>query len=183
MGEAYPNGGFTMFDNWYAVQVRSGKEEEIMKKCALYVDGKALKECFVPKSQKMKKFKGKWETVYEVLFKGYVFMISDDVAMLYNELKKVPDLTKLIGNDGKEIYPILQEEAKFLTRFGGKDHVVEVSTGYVEGDEIKITHGPLVGQEGSITKIDRHKRIATVDVSLLGRITRVQVGLEVIMKI
>lgn len=32
------------------------------------------------------------------------------------------------------------------------------------------------------TKIDRHKRIAYVDVELLGKLTRVQVGLEIISK-
>ena len=31
-------------------------------------------------------------------------------------------------------------------------------------------------------KIDRHKRIAYVDVELLGKLTRVQVGLEIISK-
>ena len=27
-----------MFDNWYVVQVRTGKEEEIVKKCQFYID-------------------------------------------------------------------------------------------------------------------------------------------------
>lgn len=39
-----------------------------------------------------------------------------------------------------------------------------------------------IGLEGLITKIDRHKRIAYVDVELLGKLTRVQVGLEIISK-
>lgn len=43
----------------------------------------------------------------------------------------------------------------FLTRFGGNEHVVEISSGYIEGDMIRITHGPLMGQEGNIVKIDR----------------------------
>ena len=47
---------------------------------------------------------------------------------------------------------------------------------------IRITHGPLMGQEGNIVKIDRHKRVAYVDVSLFGQVTTVQVGLEIISK-
>lgn len=172
-----------MFDNWYAVQVRCGKEEEIMNTCALMVKPSVLEECFVPKCKKMKKFRGRWENVVEILFKGYVFMITDDINELYNELKKVPDLTKVLGNDGTEIYPIRQEEAKFLTRFGGPQHLVEVSSGYVIGDTIKVTDGPLMGQEGSIVKVDRHKRLAYVEVSLFGQVTRVQVGLELIVKV
>ncbi len=110
-------------------------------------------------------------------------MISDHVDTLFNELKKIPDLTKILGNDGENIYPIYKEEAMFLTRFGGEKHIVEVSSGYIEGDVIKVTDGPLVDQEGLIAKVDRHKRLAYVDVSLFGQVTRVQVGLELIKRI
>lgn len=39
-----------------------------------------------------------------------------------------------------------------------------------------------MGYEGDIIKIDRHKRIAYVNVSLFDRITTVKVGLEIISK-
>ena len=51
-----------------------------------------------------------------------------------------------------------------------------------KNDKIIINEGSLVGLEGLITKIDRHKRIAYVDVELLGKLTKVQVGLEIISK-
>lgn len=70
----------------------------------------------------------------------------------------------------------------FLTKFSNKDHVVDISNGIIENDKIIINEGPLIGLEGLITKIDRHKRIAYVDVELLGKFTRVQVGLEIISK-
>lgn len=60
--------------------------------------------------------------------------------------------------------------------------MVDMSCGVIENDKIIITDGPLMNLEGYITKIDRHKRIAYVDVELLGKITRVQVGLEIISK-
>jgi len=171
-----------MYDNWYAVQVRSGKENEIVKTCEMIIDNQILQESFIPRTKKMKKYRGKWHHIEEILFKGYVFMITDQVDDLFNELKKIPDLTKLLGNDGENIYPIRKEEAMFLTRFGGKDHSVDFSYGYIEGDRIIITQGPLMGQEGSIIKIDRHKRVANIIVSLFDRETVVQVGLEIISK-
>lgn len=171
-----------MYDNWYAVQVRSGKEEEIVKACYSLVNNHALNECFIPKCKKMKRFKGKWHCVEEILFKGYVFMITDYIDELYTELKKIPDLTKILGNDGENIYPIRKEEALFLTKFGGHNHNVDISYGFIEGEQIKITDGPLMGQEGNIIKIDRHKRIAYINISLFDRETTVQVGLEIISK-
>ena len=171
-----------MYENWYAVQVRSGKEDEIVRACDILIYDLTLVECFIPRTKKMKKFRGKWHDINEILFKGYVFMITDHVDVLYNELKKIPDLTKLLGNDGEHIYPIRKEEAMFLTRFGGKEHIVDMSYGFIEGDKIRVTNGPLMGQEGDIIKIDRYKRIAYVNVSLFDRLTTVQVGLEIIMK-
>lgn len=182
MGEAYPNGGMNVYDNWYAVQVRCGREDEIVRACDMIIDNHALVECFIPRCKRMRKIRGQWHNIEEILFRGYVFMISDHIDDLFNELKKIPDLTKLLGNDGKNIYPIYKDEAMFLARFGGSEHVVDISCGYIEGDSICITNGPLMGQEGSIMKIDRHKRVAYVDVSLFGQITTVQVGLEVISK-
>ena len=171
-----------MYENWYAVQVRSGKEDEIVRACDILIKDHTLVECFIPRTKKMKKFRGKWHDINEILFNGYVFMITDHVDVLYNELKKIPDLTKLLGNDGEHIYPIRKEEAMFLTRFGGKEHIVDMSYGFIEGDKIRVTNGPLMGQEGDIIKIDRYKRIAYVNVSLFDRLTTVQVGLEIIMK-
>lgn len=171
-----------MFDNWYVLQVRTGKEEEIVKKCQFYIDHDILIDCFIPITKKKKKYHGTWHIVDDILFKGYIFIITNQVEQLYTQLKKVPDLTKLLGNDGKEIYPIYPQEAMFLTKFSNKDHVVDISNGIIENDKIIINEGPLIGLEGLITKIDRHKRIAYVDVELLGKLTRVQVGLEIISK-
>ena len=92
-----------MFDNWYVVQVRTGKEEEIVKKCQFYIDHDILIDCFIPITKKKKKYQGTWHIVDDILFKGYIFMITNQVEQLYTQLKKVPDLTKLLGNDGKEI--------------------------------------------------------------------------------
>lgn len=172
-----------MFENWYAVQVRSGKEDEVVRACDILIDQDVYQECFIPRCKRMKKFRGEWKQVDDILFKGYVFMITDYVDDLYTQLKKVPDLTKLLGNDGENIYPIYKEEAMFLSQFGGQKHLIDISIGYIEGDTIKVTSGPLMGMEGLIRKIDRHKRIVFIEVSLLGQSRIVQIALEIIKKI
>ena len=171
-----------MFDNWYVVQVRTGKEEEIAKKLQFHIDHDILLECFIPHCVRKKKFRGQWQLVEEVLFRGYIFVITDKIDDLYTQLKKVPDLTILLGNDGEEIFPVYPQEALFLSRFSTENHIVDFSKGYINGDAISIIEGPLMGLEGHITKIDRHKRVAYVDVNLLGRVSTVQVGLEIISK-
>lgn len=172
----------SMCENWYVIQVRSGKEDEIKNTCERSIPKDILQECFIPRSVRLRKKQGTWREIEEILFKGYVFMITDHIEELFNKLKLVPDLTKVLGNDGEFICPILKEEARFLMKFGKENHLVEMSQGYIVGDKVNIISGPLVGYEGKIKKIDRHKRIAYIEVSLFDQVVVVQVGLEIISK-
>lgn len=167
---------------WYVIQVRSGHEKEIADKCRFLISDDILKECFIPEYITKKKFKGIWQDTRSILFKGYVFLISDHIDELFNELKKIPDLTKLIGKKKDVIYPLKDGEVEFLKTFGRDDHLVDMSVGFIQGDKIYITEGPLEGKEGLITKIDRHKRIAYINVDIFNETHTAKVGLEIISK-
>lgn len=168
--------------NWYVIQVRSGHEREIADRCRFVICDDILKECFIPEYVHRKKYKGEWHDMKDVLFKGYVFMITDHVDELYVELKKIPDLTKMICKKKEVIYPLKDGEIEFLKTFGKEEHIVDISTGFIEGDRINITEGPLFGKEGMITKIDRHKRIAYISVDIFNENITAKVGLEIISK-
>lgn len=169
-------------NNWYVIQVRSGHEHQIANSCCFRISNSILKDCFIPEYKTKKKFKGQWHEVQSVLFKGYVFMISDYVDELYNELKKIPDLTKMIGKKKEIIYPLPEQEVCFLQKFSDDVHLIDMSYGFIQGDQVTITNGPLMGKEGSIKKIDRHKRIAYIEVEFLNQISTVKIGLEIISK-
>ncbi|MFR3950420.1 MAG: hypothetical protein ACLTZM_27535 [Ruminococcus sp.] len=48
--------------------------------------------------------------------------------------------------------------------------------------EFRLSQGPLTGMEGSIRRIDRHKRIAHLEIEMFGRTVEMKVGLEIIEK-
>lgn len=171
-----------MCNNWYVIQVKSGHEEKIKDICDRMIPHSILIECFIPKTKRVKKIRGRFKEIEEILFRGYVFMISDAIDDLYQYLQLIPELTKVLGNDGSHILPILKEEAIFLLNFGKEDHIVDMSQGYIKGDKITVISGPLIGNEGIIRKIDRHKRIAFIELKLFDQITTVKVGLEIISK-
>lgn len=169
-------------ENWYVIQVRTGTEDKIVKACELLIAKECLEECFIPRYTRVKKIRGFWIEVEEKLFPGYVFMISNDVARLFQELKRIPDLTKMLGKYENEVYPLNEDEVVFLKSFGKEEHVVDMSVGYIEGDKIRVTSGPMMGKEGLIKKVDRHKRLAFIEVEFFGKITSAKVGLEIIQK-
>lgn len=140
-----------------------------------------LENCFLPRYEEKRKIWGEWKILKKLLFPGYVFVISDDIDQLYQKLKKVIGLTKLIGT-GKEIIPLTEEEVRLLMKFGGEEQIVAMSKGIIEGSKVIINSGPLKGMEGYIRKIDRHKRKAYLEVPMFNGMQNIQVGLEIVSK-
>lgn len=167
---------------WYAVQVRTGEEEKTKLICNKMISDNVLKECFIPYYEKKMKYMGKWHITREILFPGYIFMISDYINDLIFDVKKIPKLIKILG-DGEDIIPLYDREIEFLMRFGKEDHLIKISHGYIENDKIVITDGPMKDYEGTIKRIDRHKRKAIIEVEFFGRAMEVSVGVEIVRKI
>lgn len=167
---------------WYVVQVVGGRERHVLQLVERFVDEGVLEECFIPHYEIMKKIKGEWRRCVEILLPGYLFIITNKVEQAAEQLHRVPDFTKLLGNDNAFI-PLNADEIAFIDSFTSKDHrVVEMSEGVIEGDEIYITKGPLVHQTGLVKKIDRHKRLAYLETTMCGRSVSVKVGLEIVRK-
>lgn len=166
---------------WYVVQVRTGTEESIRQQCEKNIDKEVMERCFIPCYEERRHIRGEWITLKKVLFPGYVFVVTDKLDKLYQNLKSIIGLTKLLGT-GREIVPLTEEEERFLKKFGGGEQVVVMSEGIIEQSQVKVTSGPLMGMEGYIRKIDRHKRKAWLEMELFGRKQMVQVGLEIVAK-
>lgn len=166
---------------WYVIQVRTGSEENIRLQCEANIPQDVMERCFIPYYEERRRIRGEWMTLKKILFPGYVFLITEEIDELFYQLKKVIGLTRLLGA-GDEIIPLTERERDFLLRFGGENQIVEMSEGIIEQSRIRILSGPLMGMEGQIRKIDRHKRKAWLEVEMFGRVQRVEVGLEVAMK-
>jgi len=166
---------------WYAAQVGTGRENSVMTHCKKLLKEEIYLDCFVPRCEVQKKYQGDWHMEKKMLFPGYVFFESEQIEELYLGLKVVPELTKMLAM-GHELVSLYPHEVAFFEKFCGKNRVVEVSEGYLSGDKVIVTDGPMVGFEGYIKRIDRHKRIAYLEVEFFGRKTETRVGLEVVRK-
>lgn len=166
----------------YCVQVRAGGELSVLESCKCYMDESSYDEIFVPQYEIRKRYQGKWHDVYKILFAGYVFFASDAPEKLFSELKKVPHMTKLLKT-GDDYRAVLPEEEKFLRTMMDEDYIIRVSEGLIIGDEVWIAESGLSEYRAAITKIDRHRRIAKLEIDMFGHPTPAEVGLEVIHKV
>lgn len=169
---------------WYVAQVRSGQETAVRDMCKQMVDPEILQDCFIPEYETMRKMQGEWQSVRRCLFPGYVFVVTESLAGLVTALKKVPASIHLLGQGDREgaILPLSTEEQDWIAAFTDETHCVRMSEGYIEGEAITVTRGPLVGREAIIRKVDRHKRRALIEMTMFGRTTTATIGLEIVRK-
>ena len=172
---------------WYVIQVIGGREENVLRKIEKQADKATFQSCFVPKYEVRKRYSGAWKTHHEVLFPGYVFVDTKTPDLFRIELNKVTAMTKLLSAEtetgDKQFIPLSDEEKTLISAFvDGDTHVLKMSEGIIEGDQIRVLRGPLQGYEALVKKIDRHKRIAFIDLEILGRVKTVKVGLEIVQK-
>lgn len=164
---------------WYVIQVRSGTEERVVDGCKRQLcDGEAV---FTPMLEMQRRVHGEEIVEQKPLFVGYVFFDTQDVEGLFFRLKRVSGFTKILQVD-KEFIPITVEERDVIERLRDDENVVRMSEGYKEGDRVVITSGPLVGMESRIKKVNRAKRQAVLELSLMGEVREVTLGLRVLNK-
>ena len=149
---------------WYVIQVMAGREEAVARKikraAADFAEERGMAAADV----------------------GYLVAVTSSAAVLDTALKRVPELTRILGNDNAFI-PLKDDEAGWIDAFTRKGYrVVEMSEGFKEGGKVTVTSGPLVGYEGAITKIDRRKHEAYLQLEIMGRKKEVKVGFNLVRK-
>ncbi len=166
----------------YAIQISSWEEAKVEECIRRFVDEALVGEIFVPRFETMRRWKGEWHKRAERLAPGYLFVETHDAEKLALQLRRVPAFTKVLGNN--EVFiPLNDEEVAWLNAFTGNGRrVIEMSEGIVEGSKVIVLRGPLRGHEAEIKRIDRHRRMAELEVSMLGRMKTIRLGLEIISK-
>lgn len=168
---------------WYVVQVVGGQEHTVINQIEKLADETTFRSCFVPEYEIKKRYSGVWKYVHEVLFPGYVFVDTKTPDKFRKELHKVSRMTKMLHDGNEQFIPLADDEKTLISSLiGDDDHVMKMSEGIIEGDEIIILKGPLMNHTGLVKKIDRHKRLAYLEIWMCGRRTSIKAGLEIIKK-
>lgn len=166
----------------FVVQVVGGREDKAAALIAKLARG-AVEDCFVPKREVMHRKSGQWHRTLEKLFPGYVFVQTNVPEQVRDALRHVPAFTRMLTSAGDACLPLTADEVAWINATTNVDtHVMEMSEGVIEGDRVIVTRGPLKGLEAQIARIDRHKRLAWMDMNMFGRHKTIRVGLEIVSK-
>lgn len=166
---------------WYVIQTFGGEEENTADMIRKQVSPCSIKECFVPKRERLKKFHGYWNKMEEVLFCGYVFVISDRPEELYQELKRIPKLTKVLGREENYFWALDEKEKKFVQQIGDRQHKTSISKVAVrEGKDIQVIDGPLKDYMDNVVKVNLHRREVIIEMEMMRRTIEVYMGIDIV---
>lgn len=166
---------------WYVIQVTTGKEEETKHVIEREVDHALYKKCFYIERERVWRREGQCIVHLETMFPGYLFVTTDYPKELYQELKRIPKLTKLLRAEGEVFLAVDEEEEEFLRNLldGDAEYVVRLSK--VEVDEEKNivkADGPLRHYLDKIVKKKIRLRYVMIEMRLFEKDRQILIGIR-----
>lgn len=166
----------------YVIQTMSGREARVKALIEKIVGPELVSECFIPTFVVRKRYGDEIRLKEKKLTPGYLYVVSPDIDAASRALRDVPAFTRLLSQDDRFI-PLESADMAWIERLTRpNERVIGMSTGVIEHDNVIVQSGPLKGLEGWISKIDRHKCLAFLEVRILGRTKTIGVGLEIVRR-
>lgn len=163
---------------WYAIQTYTGKEEKLAEMLRLIVPKECIGECFVPYFEQLHCWHQQNQIRVLRLFPGYIFLASDDIGDLYQRLKQVPAMTKIMTAGAFEFSPLYDGEAEFLLQMMDADRIVRLTYVATDGrNHVSYLSGPLEKCRDHIRNYQFRKRFAQVQLQIAGQEKTARVGI------
>ena len=166
---------------WYVIWTTARNERNVEEQIGKDVPERLYRRCWLPMKTERQKWDGEWKDVETVLFPGYLFLDTDRPEEFSAAAKKMKGYIGLLKNEDVFL-PISAAEEEIIRRLTGETGCAGISTGVIENGRLRVINGALFGMEKYITRIDRHKRKAYLEMKLFGDVRRFNAGLVVVEK-
>lgn len=192
---------------WYVIQTTTGKEQELVDLLHKMLPKTVYNECFFMKRQLLKRLGGEWLEVTETLFPAYVFLDLTKPEEVFYELKRVPEFSKILGDNLGDFIPLEEEEKEFLERLcevknqnaesrertekinktelsnaaKAKEDAYLVRSTSVYLDQngaIEHLNGPLEHFKNKIVRLNLRKRYAVIEITMRGEKQTAMLGIK-----
>ena len=128
----------------------------------------------MPTYDRMKRYQGQWHVEQGIAFPDIIFLESEDPDTLEQEFYDKCPGSRMIRLSS-------EQKGLFAQLFGAEKHM-SLSKGHIREGQTHVTQGPLQGKEELIRKIDRHKRLARLEVPAGEGHLQMYGGLEILTK-
>lgn len=163
---------------WYAIQTITGQEEKLVRMVKRILPETVYEDCFVTYYERIWRRQQQSVIHVERLFPGYVFIISENPDAVYQKLKDVPAMSRLVSDGMFTFLPLEEDEKRFFQDMFDGDHVIRIS--YVEKDDkgmICRIAGPIAQCVDQVVRWQYKKRYALIGMRLLGKEKQICLGI------
>ncbi|MDF2841867.1 MAG: hypothetical protein K0R00_293 [Herbinix sp.] len=171
--------------SWYALFVETGYEDDVcyyIDKVKTYLLEDVEYNLLVPKRKIYERKQGMRYEVIKIMFPGYILVETDNIIQFYRKAKGTPHIIKFL-REYDYFHEIKVDEIQKLLHLSNPKGLIDVSQAYVVNDKIRISDGPLLGQEGLIKKIDKRKGRAKVEFIINSNSLLIDLGINIIQKL
>ncbi len=148
---------------WYLVHA-PGRERATCERLLRLVPRELLEDAFVMRKERWRKYRGEWRLYPVPMYHGYLFVVTEDAVALDRELAGLTFPARIARTDGRHLAPLSRAAQGWYEGVLDAQRVIRSSTAVIEGGELRVRSGPLVGQEARVVKVDRHRRHCLVEV-------------------
>lgn len=166
---------------WYVIQTVTGKEEELIAFIRTVLNKELYADCFIIKTEWLKRLGGEWLTQVEPLFPGYVFIETERPKDVFMELKCIPRFTRMLGNENFEFVAVRKEEKELLELLlcGERDLITLVGLTMAPSGLIQKIEDKYQFLYNHIIRLNLHKRYLIIKVKICGVIKTVKLGIHI----
>ncbi|MEK6557724.1 MAG: transcription termination/antitermination protein NusG [Candidatus Margulisiibacteriota bacterium] len=169
---------------WFIIQTYSGQENKVKRSLEQRIAMMSLQarlfEILIPEEDIIEVKNNKKVESKKKMYPGYIFvrMIFDDE--LWYMMKRIPGLSKFMGNQ-KSPLPVKDDEMlKVLRQVGVKVQKYQID--FEVGDMVKIIAGPFRGYSGPVKEINAEKGKLKSMLLIFGRETPVEIDFDQVEK-
>lgn len=165
---------------WYVIQTVTGKEEELIIFIKTVLKKELYGDCFIIKTEWLKRLGGEWLSQVQPLFPGYVFIETDRPKEVFMKLKGIPRFSRMLGNDDFEFVAVRDEEKSFLQQLlcEEKDLITPVGLSVTKNGTLQKIDNKYEFIRGNIIKLNLHKRYLIIEVKICGVVKTVKLGIR-----
>lgn len=169
---------------WYMVRVVSGKENKAVDNIKFEISNKGLDkyfgEIYIPKEQSVFVRNGKKIKRDKLTYPGYIMLKATMTGDMVRCIKKTNMVAGFAGDVNGNPIHLREHEVQKIFNYADESFSNDIIR---VGDDIMVTDGPFSGFKGSVDKNISEKEKVTVNVSIFGRITSLELSYNQIEKI
>ncbi len=155
---------------WFVLWTRSHCEQLVHDQ----LTGKGF-TAFLPTMKTWSKRQGLKRVIALPMFPGYVFVNHAIDKFSYVEILKARGVVGILGERWDRLSPVLDAEVEAIQRVASTNLPFLPHPYLQEGQQVRITAGPLEGVEGILVQMKPNKGLLVLSVELLQRSVAVEV--------